>query len=92
MPLAKLQGKGQITLPSAIRTQLHAEKGDVFDFQMQADQTVILKKKPAAKQENKAAQSSPKKDLSPWLDSKPGLFSSADEVDAFIRQQRDIWS
>ena len=92
MPLAKLQDKGQITLPSAIRTQLHAAKGDIFDFRLQADQTVILTKKPAAEQQDNAIQSPIKKDLSLWLDSKPGLFGSAAEVDTFIRQQRDLWS
>ena len=90
MSQAKLQAKGQITLPSAIRKQMHAKKGDIFDFRLQSDNTVTITKKSAAEQQNQTAQSSTNKDLSPWLDSKPGLFSSAAEVDTFICQQRDL--
>lgn len=47
MALLKLKDKGQITLPSSIRKEIHAEKGDMFDFQLQPDETVIMTKKQA---------------------------------------------
>ena len=91
MPSSTLKNKGQITLPSPIRKQIHAEKGDIFDFQLQADDTVLMIKKQAV--EVKAHQAEErKKDLSRWLGAKPSVFKNAQEVDSFIRKQRDLWS
>ena len=33
-----------------------------------------------------------KKDLSRWIGAKPGVFQTTQEVDQFIRAQRDAWN
>ena len=89
MPLSTLKEKGQITLPSSVRKQIQAEKGDVFDFQAQEDKVIMTRQKvvPA-----NTTQPPKKKDLSKWIGAKPGVFKTAQDVDQFIRNQRDLWS
>ena len=92
MALSQLKNKGQITLPSSIRKEIHADEGDIFDFQLQADKTVIMTKKQAVDTQNQKTGWKRRKDLSRWLGVKPNVFKTAAEVDAFIRKQRDLWS
>ncbi len=84
-----LKKKGQITLPSSIRREIHAEKGDIFDFRAQEDQ-VIMTRQRVVPANTTPAQT--RKDLSKWIGAKPSVFNTADEVDQFIRNQRDLWS
>lgn len=90
MPVSILKNKGQITIPASIRRQLHAEKGDMFDFQLQQDGKVLMTRKQVAPV--KIQETKGRKDLSQWIGSKPGIFKTAEEVDQFIRNQRDLWS
>ena len=92
MPLSTLKDKGQITLPSSIRKQIHAGKGDMFDFQVQQDDQVIMTRKKIIAANAEPTRLRQKKDLSKWIGAKPGLFKSAEEVDKFIRSQRDLWN
>ena len=45
---ATLTSKGQMTLPSAVRTRLGLEAGDRLLVTVQDDDTIILKRRPAA--------------------------------------------
>lgn len=45
---ATLTSKGQMTLPSAVRTRLGLEAGDHLLVTVQDDDTIILKRKPTA--------------------------------------------
>lgn len=90
MPLSTLKEKGQITLPSIIRQQIHATKGDMFDFEIQDDKIIMTPQRviPATK---KRVASDKKRDLSKWIGAAPGVFKSAQEVDEFIRKERGAW-
>ena len=92
MTLSTLKGKGQITLPSSIRRQINAQKGDMFDFQVQEDEKVVMTRKRIVSANTDQTHQSKKKDLSKWIGAKPGLFKNADEVDNFIRSHRDLWN
>ena len=92
MPPATLRDKGHITLPSAIRRQINAEKGDMFDFEVQRNDKVIMTRKKISTAITEPVQPKKKKELSRWIGAKPGLFKSAEEVDEFIRSHRDLWS
>ena len=90
MPLSTLKEKGQITLPSVIRKKIHATRGDMFDFEIQDDKIIMtpLSVTPATQ---KRIALDKKRDLSKWIGSSPGIFKSAQEVDDFIRKERDAW-
>lgn len=45
---ATLTSKGQMTLPSAVRTRLGLEAGDRLLVTVQDDDTIILKRRPTA--------------------------------------------
>ena len=45
---ATLTSKGQMTLPSAVRTRLGLEAGDQLLVTFQDDDTIILKRRPSA--------------------------------------------
>ena len=45
---ATLTSKGQMTLPSAVRTRLGLEAGDQLLVTIQDDDTIILKRRPSA--------------------------------------------
>lgn len=45
---ATLTSKGQMTLPSAVRARLGLEAGDQLLVTVQDDDTIILKRRPAA--------------------------------------------
>ena len=45
---ATLTTKGQMTLPSAVRTRLGLEAGDQLLVTIQGDDTIILKRRPSA--------------------------------------------
>lgn len=42
MPLIKLKGKGQITLPAEIRRELGLEQGDLFEATVQDGKVVLV--------------------------------------------------
>ena len=90
MPLSTLKEKGQITLPSTVRKQIHATKGDIFDVEVVDDKIIMTPQKlvPVTK---KSIPAGKQRDLSRWIGSAPGVFNSVKEVDEFIHQQRDTW-
>jgi AbrB family looped-hinge helix DNA binding protein len=92
MSLSTLKDKGQITLPSAIRKEIQAEKGDMFDFQVQQDNKILMTRKRVISASDRQISSREKKNLSKWIGAKPNVFKTAEEVDQFIRNQRNLWS
>ena len=89
MILSKLKDNGQITLPVGIREQINAQKGDIFSFEIVDNQVIMnLQKLTSVGSKNSEKE---RKDLSNWIGSKPGVFKTAQEVDEFIRKERDLW-
>jgi len=91
MPLATLKEKGQITLPAAIRKAIHANKGDIFDFKVVGGQVVMTRQKvvPAQQVSAKRRQGV---DISKYMGIAKGTFGSVEEIDDYIRNERDTWA
>lgn len=51
MPRSRITSKGQITIPAAVREQMHLEVGDEVHFDVQSNGTAILRtlREPPAK-------------------------------------------
>ncbi len=88
MSLSTLKEKGQITLPSSIRKQIQAEKGDLFDFVVQENKIIMTREKIVLSDDFIQKKST---NLSKYIGAGKGIFGSPKEVDSFIRKQRKEW-
>ena len=90
MPLSTLKNKGQITLPSAIRKQLHADKGDIFNFEIVGGKVIMTLQKliPA---DDKTPKAKKNIDISKYIGAGKGIYGSVKEIDAYISKERDSW-
>jgi AbrB family looped-hinge helix DNA binding protein len=88
MEIVRLKEKGQITIPAALREELNARVGDFFSASVE-DGAVILK--PQTLSDPQPQRDKPKKDLSSWFGSAKGVYASVEEIDAFIKAERDQW-
>ena len=89
MSLATLKEKGQITVPANIRRQIQAHKGDIFNFEVVNGRVVMTPqmqtgRQPQAKQRKGA-------DIGRYIGSMKGKFGSVEEIDEYIRNERDSW-
>lgn len=91
MPLATLKEKGQITLPVDIRTAIHADKGDIFNFEVVGEQIVMTRQKVVPAQESASKKRTKGLDISKYIGSMKGTFGSVEEIDAYIRNERASW-
>lgn len=91
MPLATLKEKGQITLPVDIRKAIHADKGDIFNFQVVGDQVVMTLQKVVPAQDGAAKKRTKGVDITKYIGSMKGTFGSADDIDEYIRNERASW-
>ncbi len=91
MPLVKLKTKGQLTIPAAVREQIAAHVGDMFEVVV-ANGSIILKPQDVVTRKRTIAVKSRKRvDISNWIGSGKGLFKSPEEAAAFIRSERASW-
>ena len=90
MLLSTLKEKGQITLPSAIRKQLHTDKGDIFNFEVVDGQVIMTPQKLISAHKQNLA---PKKrvDISKYIGAGKGLYGAVEKADAYICKERDAW-
>ena len=88
MPLSTLKEKGQITIPVAIRDQIHAQKGDIFNFEVINNQVVLTPQdiEPSLKAIPKNGR-----DVGQYIGVLKGSFGSVEEIDAFIQNERESW-
>lgn len=91
MALVKLKEKGQVTIPAAVRVQISAHKGDVFEVDV-ANGNIVLKPRDIVSRK-RAPEAKTKKgvDISSWIGSGKGQFKSPEEVAAFIKAERAAW-
>jgi bifunctional DNA-binding transcriptional regulator/antitoxin component of YhaV-PrlF toxin-antitoxin module len=88
MEIVRLKDKGQITIPAALREELKAQVGDFFAMSVEDDAFVMRRQTLASA----APQSEmPKKKPSSWFGSVKGVYSSVEEIDAFIKAERAQW-
>jgi AbrB family looped-hinge helix DNA binding protein len=87
MEIIRLKDKGQVTIPAAIREELNAQLGDFFAVSVENGSIVL---KPQA-----LSSALPERPLDPkpssWFGSARGVYSSVEEIDAFIQSERAQW-
>lgn len=83
MPLTTLKDKGQITLPSDIRKKIKADKGDIFNVEV-IDGNVVLTLQNIVPAKKKA-------DISKYIGIAKGTFGSVEDIDNYIRNERNSW-
>jgi AbrB family looped-hinge helix DNA binding protein len=88
LDIARLKEKGQITIPAALREKLNAQSGDFFSASVK-DGAIILK--PQTMGDPLLWSDNPQKNLSSWYGSAKSVYASVEEIDAFIRAERDQW-
>ena len=91
MSLVHMKDKGQVTIPAAVREQIAAVKGDMFEVTVMDGNIVLHPQDVVAR--GAVAASLPKRgvDIRQWIGSGRGLFKTPEEADAFIRSERDQW-
>ena len=91
MPLTTLKEKGQITLPNTIRKQINATKGDLFDCEVIDGKVVMTQQRLVPANEKKAQSGSKGVDISKYIGFGKGIFGSVEEIDDYIRKERETW-
>jgi len=86
MSVTKLKEKGQITLPVDVRRELNAQKGDMFDVQVENGKVIMtLQRLVPVNQEVTTV------DLSRFVGAASGAFGSVEEIDDTIHKERESW-
>lgn len=92
MPLATLKEKGQITLPSEIRKRIHASKGDMFDVEVIDGKVIMTPQRLVPTKDARGEKKKKPLDLSKYVGATSGTYGdTAEEVDAYVRNERDSW-
>jgi AbrB family looped-hinge helix DNA binding protein len=91
MTLVTLKEKGQLTIPAAVREQISAHKGDVFEVAVTNGNIVLKPQDIVARKSRPVVKSKKGVDIGPWIGSGKGLFKSPEEAAAFIQSERDTW-
>ena len=89
MSLATLKEKGQITVPANIRRQIQAHKGDIFNFEVVNGRVVMTPQMQAATQPRTKQRKGA--DIGKYIGSMKGKFGCVEEIDEYIRNERDSW-
>lgn len=90
MPLATLKEKRQITVPMAICNQVHADKGDIFNFEVEDNKIIMTLEKMAPVTKEIPQRKS--LDISEYIGSMRGMFGSIEEIDEYIHNERASWN
>jgi AbrB family looped-hinge helix DNA binding protein len=91
MSFVKLKEKGQLTIPAAVRDQISAHTGDIFEVAV-TDGNIVLKPKDVVSRTTKTQLHVKKSvDISSWLGGGRGLFQTREDADAFINRERASW-
>jgi AbrB family looped-hinge helix DNA binding protein len=91
MTLVKLKEKGQLTIPAAVREQISAHKGDVFEVAVTNGNIVLKPQDVISRKQKSNAKSKKGVDIASWIGSGKGLFKSPEEAAAFIKSERASW-
>ncbi len=83
----KMKEKGQVTIPAALRAQIHAETGDVFEAVVD-DGNIVLRPQIISARGKALTHGV---DIGRWVGAGKGLFQTPAEAQAFIRAEREQW-
>ena len=86
--IVRMRDKGQLTVPAALREEMNAHAGDFFAMSVE-DGTLVVRRQalPSHLQNGEHAKRKP----SSWFGSVKGVYSSVEEIDAFIKAERAQW-
>jgi AbrB family looped-hinge helix DNA binding protein len=87
----RLKDKGQVTIPASVRSAIDATVGDVFEVALDDGNIILRPQQMSRKAPSKTKSKAKGVDIAGWIGSGKGLFKTVDEVDAFIRAERDRW-
>jgi AbrB family looped-hinge helix DNA binding protein len=91
MSLVKLKDKGQVTIPAAVRAQVAAQKGDVFEVTVQSGNIVLKPQEVISRKLRRKEQKRSGVDIGKYIGLAKGLFGNPEEVDAYVRRERESW-
>ncbi len=91
MTLVKLKEKGQVTIPAAVREQISAHKGDMFEVAVANGNIVLKPQDIVTRKKSTSARAKKGLDIASWIGSGKGLFKSPEEAAAFIQSERASW-
>ena len=83
----RMKKRGQFTIPAALRAQIHAETGDVFETVVD-DGNIVLRPQIILERGKALTQGV---DTGRWVGAGKGLFQTPAEAQAFIRAERKQW-
>jgi AbrB family looped-hinge helix DNA binding protein len=87
MEIVRLKDKGQVTIPAAIREELNAQLGDFFAVSVENGSIVLKPQALSPALSERPLDPKP----SSWFGSARGIYSSVEEIDAFIQAERAQW-
>lgn len=91
MPVVKMTENGQVTIPAAVRTEISARTGDLFDVAA-ADGNIVLTPRKVGSRGLSGAMAKPKGvDISEYIGSARGIFGNREQLDEYIRKEREAW-
>lgn len=87
MTLIKLKEKGQLTIPAPLREKLASHVGDLFLAEIVDGKLVLTPQVVVSRSQSEPAAV----DIAPWIGAGKGMFSSVEEIDAYIASERASW-
>ena len=91
MEFVRLKEKGQVTIPVSVRAEIDAQAGDLFSIAVEGDSIILRPQEVAPRQESAKIVKKKGVDIGPWIGSAKGTFASIDDVDEFMRAEREKW-
>lgn len=88
MPIATMKDKGQITVPVEVRRAIAAGSGDLFEVRAVNGTIVMTPQRIIPAESSKARK---KVDLSKYIGIAKGTYGTAQEIDAYVRNERASW-
>ncbi len=90
MPYVRVKQKYQVTIPTSVRNEIDIHEGDTLEAKVENGQIVLVPQTISERQEIGKENNRSLRDIM-GTNKGSGLYKSAQEVDEYIRKQRDEW-
>jgi AbrB family looped-hinge helix DNA binding protein len=90
MGYVQVKSRFQVTLPKNLRKEIGLKEGDLLDARAEAGAIILVPQKTSRRRSSRAKPSP--QQLMRYFGAGRGLFDSPEDVDAFIRREREAWS
>ena len=92
MPYVRVEQKYQVTIPASVREEIGLHEGDMLEARVEDGHIVLVPRQMMTKGKGtKAGGKKGQPPLSSYIGAARGLYDSPQEVDDYIRKQRDEW-